>query len=353
MSLNTLRIKNFRNIKDFRVELDPGFNIFIGKNGSGKTSILEAIYISFRKKSFRTNKIENCINLQENFYSTFIQTQEDDYVVSQKQVNKNSLVKVNDNLANSKELAFLVPVQIINNNIFNVLDSGSKYRRKIIDWGLFYSEPSFIDIWAKYNKALKNKNAALKSNQGTNDIQAWNSILAKTGFSIHSQRKKYLNELSKTLQTIIQKDKKNISMQLTDSWESEAVLEKEITQSLKKDMYYRVSQVGPHKTDILFSQDNMEIKNIYSRGQQKTFLLNLYLSQSINLFENYGKKCLFLIDDINSELDHENLSFLINTLVNINAQTLITSINDDTLSYFNNLNHRVFHVEREMINNSI
>src|SRR5262245_38233811 len=190
MSLAELRIENLRCIESAALEFSSELNLIAGENGAGKTSILEAIFLLGRGRSFRTRSSERLIRYQQPKLTVFGRT--DDSPAKQAGIeiaaDGGTRARINGEAAASLlELSGVLPVQAIDPEIHKLVDQGPERRRRWLDWLVFHVEPNFAAQWAKYQRALKQRNAALKA--GATEVGNWDSILVDAGNAISSARR--------------------------------------------------------------------------------------------------------------------------------------------------------------------
>lgn len=190
MHITRLNIERVRNLKAVALqELQP-FNVFYGQNGSGKTSVLEAIHLLATGRSFRTHIPKNYI--QNNTQDAIVFAQSlTEKIGMQKLISGEQIIKVNgDNVATQGQLAKILPLQHIDPQSSDIIDYGAKPRRQLLDWMMFHVEPEFYHAWQYYSRALKQRNSLLKVNRRLtlSDLEPWNLMLSEYGEILHSQR---------------------------------------------------------------------------------------------------------------------------------------------------------------------
>ena len=190
MHITRLNIQRVRNLQTVALtELQP-FNVFYGQNGSGKTSILEAIHLLATGRSFRTHIPKNYIQNQAQDAIIFAQSATEK-IGMQKLITGEQVIKVNgDNIATQGQLAKLLPLQVIDPQSTDIIDHGAKPRRQLLDWLMFHVEPDFYHAWQYYSRALKQRNSLLKTNRqiSLQELEPWNQMLAQYGEMLHHQR---------------------------------------------------------------------------------------------------------------------------------------------------------------------
>ena len=179
MGLSLLDISEFRNLAS--VKLHPvieGFNFIHGKNGSGKTSLLEAIYYLSLGRSFRSSQVDRIIRYSTSKLSIFGHITLDYAQFMPLGLERHRDGKINfringEEVCSIAELASLLPVQLIDSNCHHLLDSGPVFRRKYLDFGLFYQAKDFLRMWRHYERALKQRNAALRHQVSRKELESW------------------------------------------------------------------------------------------------------------------------------------------------------------------------------------
>src|SRR6476620_5190017 len=189
MSLAELRIENLRCIESAVLEFSPELNLIAGENGAGKTSILEAIFLLGRGRSFRTRSSERLIRHGQPKLTVFGRTDDSPSRQAGIEIAADGGTRARINGENARsllELSGVVPVQAIDPEIHKLVDQGPERRRRWLDWLVFHVEPTFGLAWARYNRALKQRNAALKTSD--REVSAWDGELVQNGVAITEAR---------------------------------------------------------------------------------------------------------------------------------------------------------------------
>src|SRR5215204_385275 len=197
MSLAELRIENLRCIEAATLEFSPELNLIAGENGAGKTSILEAIFLLGRGKSFRTRSTEKLIRHQQPKLTVFGITHDNPPKRAGIEVAADGGTRARidgSSAASLLELSGFLPVQAIDPDIHKLIDQGPERRRRWLDWLVFHVEPTFGANWARFNRALKQRNAALRA--GGSDLSSWDGELIENGVAITSARERTLQRLA-------------------------------------------------------------------------------------------------------------------------------------------------------------
>lgn len=355
MSLKSLQITNFRNLKHVELELHPRCNLFYGPNGSGKTSVLEAIHYLGLGRSFRSHILKRLINYDTSKFSIFgkiISNESSTLIpagIERSTLDKESQIKINSEAVRSTaELAKLLPLQLLNQNVYYFFEHGPKYRRQFIDWGVFHVEPTFLSLWKKADQIIAQRNVLLKSRASGDQIKCWDTELATIGEEIHIQREKYLTHLFSTLKTFFLQTLPDIdvSIEYFRGWSVSDDLHSSLVKSFARDLQFGYTTVGPHRADIIIQVDHVPAHDALSRGQLKMLLYALKLAQGNFLKISANKPCIYLLDDITAELDEAYQQKIVCALDQLNSQLFVTGLDQNKLKLLFPNDSTLFHVEQ-------
>lgn len=328
MTINSLTIQNFRNLTSINIELHPHFNVFIGENGAGKTSILEALYFLSFGRSFRSNQLNRIIQSDQSSFTVFVKNSQDKIGIS-RHISGEAKLKLNgESLSSHVSIAQRLPVLLFNPESFQLFTEGSKPRRQLIDWGIFYQQSDFLSHWQQYKRALKQRNAALKLHRQVMEVTLWDSILIENADHLDQMRAHYVKSLESMLMTIIGSfmEKHGIELQYYRGWAKESDLQTVLHNDLSQDQQSGFTHHGPHRADLRLRVCGKPAQEILSRGQQKVLVCGLKLAQGLLLQQQTGKQSIYLLDDIASELDDTHRRLLLDYLKSLDAQVMMTSI---------------------------
>ena len=327
MSLTHLNIHHLRNISTATLTLHPRYNIFYGANGSGKTSVLESIYLLGTGRSFCTHDIASLVGHGEPSLTVFARTEREESISIQKSLSSPTIVKLNQRpCQRSSELAHFLPCQAFYQDIFQIIDEGPSVRRSLLDWGLFHVKQSYHDVWKDYRRVIKQRNALLRKKASPVQFTPWNTMLVELAVELDGMRKDYFSEWSIMFQSLLS--------QLTDTpcnihyykgWDKKNTgkdLPSILQEQFDRDLHVQYTHSGAHQADILFDSAALKAKQSLSRGQQKIILIALKLAQAQLL----PKSCIYLFDDIAAELDAMHLQRFMNCLTQIEGQFFLTAI---------------------------
>ena len=334
MSLAFLQIHNIRNIQSARLNLHPSLNIIVGENGSGKTSFLESIYLLGSGHSFRTREISPLLTHNENTLSVFARTDNGQTISIQKSVSAVTQVRLdNYPCQSSSELAHFLPCQVFYQDLFQIIDAGPSVRRSLLDWGLFHVEQNYHSLWKNYRRALKQKNSLLRQRANQKHMDPWNLILTDLANQLDKFRSAYFLKLNQVFRSLLaQLTDLDCSLLYYKGWDRKGT-NKELAQilfdSYTSDLQRQFTQYGAHQADLIVQAKDFKAKQYLSRGQQKIILFALKFAQASLI----DKPCLFLCDDISSELDKAHLTRLFSLIKKTRGQFFITSIDFDSLHF--------------------
>ena len=339
-SLTELNIHNLRNISTARLSFHPQLNFFYGENGSGKTSLLEAIYLLSSGHSFRTREISPLVREGENTLTVFARTSMDETISIQKTIAEPTQVRLNmQSCYSSSELAHFLPSQVFYQDIFQIIDSGPSVRRTLLDWGLFHVEHSYHALWKKYRLVLKHLNALLRQNANAQQFTPWNKQLVELALELHILRSDYFRQWNIQFQMILSKlTDIPCSISYYKGWDKKETgkdLETILQEQFPQDLNRQYTQSGAHQADIQFDLSSKKAKMLLSRGQQKMVLVALKLAQA-SLVKN---DCIYLFDDIASELDAQHFSRFMQLLPEIKGQIFLTVLDELSLKVVNRMNN--------------
>ncbi|MFT4020906.1 MAG: DNA replication/repair protein RecF [Acinetobacter sp.] len=329
MPITRLNVERVRNIETAALPRLQPFNVFYGQNGSGKTSILEAIHILATGRSFRTHIPKNYIQHQCADAVIFAQVDQEKMGV-QKFSSGEHIIKVNgDSIATQAQLAKILPLQVIDPLSTDIIDHGAKARRQLLDWLMFHVEPDFYQAWQGYARALKQRNSLLKTQRQIRlaDLEPWNKMLADYGEVLHSQRLGVLQQWQHFFQQDLAHLLPDIQLSIDyhAGFHTDNGLLQHLEQFHQKDIDRRYTEYGPHRADLRFKTALGDADVVLSRGQKKLLIMALKLSQ-IAMLHASNKETVVLLDDITAELDLTAQRRLIERLSQLGSQVFLTTL---------------------------
>lgn len=333
MTLARLEVDQFRCLERIRLRLDPRYNLFVGPNASGKTSLLEALFFLGRGRSFRTRRLERLVRQGQPRFQIvgWVESAGATTVLGIGGDRKGTEIRVGGAAAaNSAELALHFPPQIIDPEVHKLLEEGPHRRRRFLDWGVFHVEPSFLETWQRYYRALKQRNAALKPGADARAARAWDAELIAAGLRLDDIRRSYLDLLAPMLAALGGRLLNlPVSLAYHAGWAAEEAFPAALEHSLERDRRYGLTHVGPHRADIAVRVDGHAARERVSRGQQKLVAAALTLAQlAVQEARTPGAGAL-LLDDPAAELDAASLARLLDVVRELSVQLFVTALRPD------------------------
>jgi len=355
MSLSRLDIYNVRNIERATLHPSAHLNFVIGPNGSGKTSLLEAIFILGRGRSFRSSQAAQVIRFQQTDLTVSGRTQPDGMPPQTLGVRlgkrEREIAIEGRKLQSSAELITTLPVLLIQPASSTLLESAPKIRRQFLDWGTFHTEPGYLDQWRGYARALNQRNALLRQGLSRQAEQTWNHEVARYGTMVAEARERYVNLLTPFFMEACQHflGSHDFELRIAAGWDRKRELLRVLEDEAEHDRRYGYTHSGAHKGDIGVAMDGRPAKAYLSRGQMKLLVFALLLSQAHLLEQALGRRGSVLIDDLASELDAENRQKLLHYLSLRTAQFFITATDAQLLTPTSTAEHRIYRVEQGQV----
>lgn len=330
--INKLHLENFRNYEFLDVDFDSQMNIIYGNNAQGKTNILESIYLCATSKSHRTSSTKELIRFEEDQAHITLSIQNEmneDIIDVHLKDNNKKIISVNkENIKKMNELFGTVKIVFFSPEDLGLIKNGPKERRKFIDLELCQINPLYYYHLKSYYQVLKQRNNLLKlikKDQSLMDqLDVWDIQLIQYGLKVIEYREKFIEELK----PFFKKHHFDISGQkevIDLIYEKNVIqedFERKLQRNVKSDLLLGSTTVGPHKDDLCFLINQVDIRKYGSQGQQRTAALSLKLSE-IDIIRNIAdEKPILLLDDVLSELDQFRQNYIISNINDI--QTLIT-----------------------------
>ena len=351
MTLARLEIDEFRCVERARLQFDPHYNLFVGPNASGKTSLLEAIFFLGRGRSFRTRRLDRLVRQGQDAFRLvgWVEGQGRSTVLGIGGSRQATEIRIGGApAAGAADLAAHFPPQIIDPEVHKLLEEGPQRRRRFLDWGVFHVEPSFLEVWQRYHRALRQRNAALKPGSDPRASAAWDPELIAAGSRLDEMRRNYLGVLGPRIaefgQRLLGLD---VSLAYQAGWAQGESFAEALGRSAERDRRFGVTHVGVHRGDVGVRVDGHLARERVSRGQQKLLAAALTLAQlAIQEARAPGTGAL-LLDDPAAELDGQRLALLLGLVRELNVQLFVTALRSDLPGL--GVPGRMFHVEQGRI----
>jgi DNA replication and repair protein RecF len=349
MSLDSVGIEDFRCIERAELALHERCNLISGENASGKTSLLEAIFVLGRGRSFRTAKAETLIRHGSAAFqlTARIRGEGSSRPLGLRLGRDGIEARYSGRpVSGLAELATILPAQAIDPEVHRLIEGGPQERRRFLDWGVFHVEPNFVEHWRRYQRALRQRNAALKVGAVPAAIKAWDPELIEAGELVAASRARYLQALAPHVAATAERLLGSpLDIALHRGWSAERSLQESIEASWGRDRERALTHVGPHRADVGVRFAGVPARDRISRGQQKLAAASLLLGQLRCDAELGSSVAALLVDDPAAELDAGNLERLLKEVVSLPAQLFVTALDPHNPALANLPEGHRFHVE--------
>lgn len=349
--IRRFRVTDFRCLENVELNFGSRFNVIHGANASGKTSLLEALAYLGRGKSFRGASTANLIRHGQ---AEFVLFGEVEQTVARTTVGvRNSRdgleIRVGgESASGSAALADALPLQVIDPEVHNLIAGGPELRRRFLDWIAFHVEHEHLGIWRRFRRALKQRNAALKSGASQASIRSWNTeFLELAGQLDHSRR----SVLDLTLDSLVECGgallETELHFEYRSGWSADKDLAEALEAGLERDRQLGATQFGPHRADIKVSYDERQARKLVSRGQQKLLASAMILAATETAQAALERPLLLLLDDPAAELDGDSIARLMDAVAALGCQVVATALDSASLNFPEA--PTVFHVEHGVV----
>lgn len=330
MIINTIKLSNFRNHPTYTLQCTDNTSLILGKNGSGKTSVLEAIYILTQGKSFRATD-PDIIKRGTAFYRAEIEynTGESSIVTYDGTV-KTFIIANKKSRRLPKKNKY--PVVLFQPSDLNLIDHAPSRRRTYFDRIFSQFDDSYASALSKYDKAIRQRNELLKSDTISPDsVFSWNIILSKYGTDLYNLRQQFIGEINSYLTTTYRSiadnnDEVSIIYRTNITSSNEDKYLSILESNFDKDHYLGHTSFGVHRDDYIFDFNHTHADGSASRGESRSVILALKFIEANLIHLKSGKRPLILLDDVFSELDPTRRKCLIKNFQD--NQVIITSVED-------------------------
>lgn len=358
MHIDGLKLINYRNYNDLLVDFNKNINLIVGKNGQGKTNIVESLSLMALGRSFRTSKDKELIKFgEENLYcacrfrKSNIEKKIEVVVTKDKKG-----IKVNGFSINSiHELLGNLNIVVFSPEDLKLVKDGPKEKRGFIDKEISQIKPRYYNLLTRYNKSINQRNTLLKSHYvDKNLLSVYDESLAEYGSEIYLIRKHFIENISEIADSLhkkltdgVEELKISYKNQIGEIGDDREVLKKNIVDRLSEnrdsDIFNKNTRFGPHRDDLSILINGVDVRIYGSQGQQKTASISLKLSEIELIKKEIGEYPVLILDDVFSELDQNRQRLIVERLEDI--QMFITSADPLHKNILKNSNYTLFNIE--------
>ena len=332
MIIKYLELSDFRNYDEMHIDLSPNTNIFFGDNAQGKTNILEAVFLTGTTKSHKGSHDADIISFGKSFgviRALFNKNGIDYKIGIQLRRDKRKAISVNGSpIKKAADLLGIVNVVLFSPEDLSIIKSGPEKRRRFIDMTLCQIDKEYLFALSGYNKIINQRNKLLKKYDKRVDISdtldIWDDQLVNYGNQVIKKRKEFIIDIKDLLKDIhfnLTGNDDILNIEYKENTGEEEYKEK-LIRSRERDIIFKNTSIGPHRDDIVFNINDIDVKKFGSQGQQRTVALALKLSEIEIIKKAVDDTPILLLDDVLSELDMNRQRYLLESLGD--TQTLIT-----------------------------
>ena len=354
MHVAALEVRSLRILANIKIEFSLGLNLVVGSNGSGKSSLLEAVHILGSGRSFRTRRRRDLVTHGESNLRIVGRAIGPDGVTGTIGIEYHPdglrIRRGGVDVKAASELAAFLPMVTITPDTYRLVTDGADLRRRIIDRLLFHVEPRYHEHHQRYRRALRQRNAAIRGGITDDQFGGWNTELATVGEELTTLRIRYLKRaLPEMEETVAKLVGMPIDIRFYRGWDSAMSLEHACERSLTGDRLRGYTQAGPHRADLRFTVNGRLAQHSLSRGETKLFVTAVFVAQVRDLASILGHPPVVLVDDLASELDSDSRGRCLAELKTTGAQLFLTALPGHGLDGGGFEEMRLFHVEQGQI----
>jgi DNA replication and repair protein RecF len=354
MRLVQLRAHHLRNLSDVALELDPRLNLIFGRNGSGKTSLLESVYYLGTGRSFRGTQIDPIIQRGQRgcVVTGTVQTPDSGVVRLglQREETGRRLIRIDgETRQQASDLARYVPSLLLGPQTVELLTGSPALRRNFLNWGVFHVKPDFAATWQQGVRILRQRNAILRGAGNARELSIWTEKLSDVGEKINRAREDYFDALlpvfSDTCRFLMRLE--GVKCNYRKGWEASKTLADTLDTQLESDRHRKFTQSGFQRADLRLTIEGNPVTQICSRGELKLLSWAMVLAQGEVLARENRSNAIYLVDDRAAELDQEHQVAIAELLIQQGGQVLVTGTDLNRLKgLWGNASRKLFHVEQ-------
>lgn len=352
MRLERLRIEGLRCLSGGNMELGAGIHVFIGANGAGKTSVLEAVFLLSHGRSFRSGAKEALLQRGAGALSVYGELRHEDGRLSRVGLGREGSrwnARLDGESTTLGQVVRECAVVCFEPGSHALIAGGAEERRRYLDWGVFHVEHDFLLAWRRYQRALKQRNSLLRSGSLIADelFLPWEAELSQTADQIHSMRQRYLDlllpHLGASLSGLLP-ELGELQLRYRRGWAEDRPLHEQLVDQRGRDIARGHTTLGVHRADWSIAFEQAPLREHLSRGQEKLTALGCLLAQAGLYASHKGEWPIVCLDDLASELDLAHQTAVVAQLHRASAQVLVTGT--ELPAPLQGLPAHVFHVEQ-------
>ncbi|HEY5701436.1 MAG TPA: DNA replication/repair protein RecF [Gammaproteobacteria bacterium] len=350
MRLSRLEVRNLRILEAVTLAPEGGINLILGDNGSGKTSLLEAVHLLGTGRSFRARGADTLIRRGESELMVYGGVLEPDgaaFPIGVEKGLRSTRIRLDQSeVRNATALARRLPMVLVPPDSQRLLTDGADLRRRLLDWGLFHVEPSYAEVHQQYRRVLQQRNAQLRNRPSPSAMAAWSREIQQAGERLSQLRSAHLGRMLPSVSAFMsQLLLFEVSIHYRQGWDESKDLAQALRDCTARDLARGHTTVGPHRADLGFTVNGTPAQHRLSRGEAKLFCLAVWLAQAQDFYAHAARWPLLLIDDLAAELDAENRRRVFETLEKLGAQVFVTALSKTAVEGLS-ATGKSFHVER-------
>lgn len=333
MPLNYLAISDFRCFGSLELEPGPRNNLIHGPNASGKTSLLEAIAYLGRGRSFRGAPASALIRHGASAFVLLCKVAQGARTRTLGVRNSAEGLEVHVDgvpASGAAALAEALPLQIIDPEIHRLVAGGPEERRRYLDWLAFHVEQGYLDVWRRFRRALRQRNAALREGAGNEELGVWGREFCAAAEQLDAARQRALAQAAETLRGTANRLLGGpAGFEYRRGWPAGQELGELLESGLERDRQQGATQAGPQRAELRLVYDERQAKRLVSRGQQKLLACSMVLAAAEVAQAALGRPLLLLLDDPAAELDADALQRLMAAVGRLECQVIATALLPD------------------------
>lgn len=354
MLITRLEAKDFRLFGELALEAHPDFNLIIGDNGAGKTSLLESLHVLARGSSWRVQNPQQLVRDGQHAWQVRGRVDEGGgappELLRVTWKDRETSIELGQSALALTELVRRIPLQILDPGMHRMLEEGPGIRRRFLDWGVFHVEHSFMPVWRRARRALSQRNAVLRENGSNQLLAPWTNELAETGEEITRLRRSHVQEVESRSAQLLERLLPGESWQLryAQGWDAERSYLEVLESTIERDRRHGLTMSGPQRAELGFYAGPKAAKGRISRGQQKLLVAAFVLAQCWIVAERAGRAPVLLLDDFAAELSAEFQRRLLELLQAYPGQKFVSALELSSLLKTSTSAH-MFHVEHGVL----